>query len=465
MACICRKGCTPKLNPYKNKSDTFGPLIDGDHLGCYTLYHRISKDPEGEKMYDLLLKGARVIDPSQGINSLLDIGIINQVISNISPNISENESTKTIQLEGNIITPGLIDIHSHVYRPSRMKVHPDVAGVLSGVTTVVDAGGADSSDFTIFENFIRENSKSSIYAFLNITQHLTSLPNASEEQSVVKTIQSISKEYPQLVKGIKVSVDENWVNPMGLTHLEFSRRVARAAGIRLMMHIGDFIGTGASKQSKQNPLKPTLSETIVQAISMLDCGDILTHAFTPRTGGTVDENGRLLPALTEAQSRGVTIDTAYGNGGFGFQRAEEVLTQGFIPDTIGSDIEIQASTGNLRRENRGLIEYLAFFFALGFSLNEIIKMTTMNPAKAIGIENQSGSLQMGRTADISVLNLIEGTWELEDAQGDFRYGTQALVPVLTIKSGHLVNLGTPPHPWGWTPPTPILATKSFYGTN
>jgi dihydroorotase len=411
-------------------------------------------------MYDLLLKGARVIDPSQGINSLLDVGIKNDVISKISHDIPTNESIKTLPLKGNLITPGLIDIHSHVYRPSRTKIHPDVAGVLSGVTSVVDAGGADSSDFPIFEKFIRGKSESSIYAFLNITQHLSILPNPTEEQSILTTVQTIANEHPQLVKGIKVSVDENWVNPMGLRHLEFSKRVARDAGIRLMMHIGDFIGTGASKQSKQNPLKPTPSKTIGRAISMLDCGDILTHAFTPRTGGTVDENGRLLPALKEAQLRGVTIDTAYGNGGFGFQRAEEVLTQGFIPDTIGSDVEIQASTGALRMENRGLIEYLAFFFVLGFSLNEIIQMTTINPARALGIEDQSGSLKIGRTADISILNLIEGKWKLIDAQNHSRSGNLALVPVMTIKSGQVIDLGTAPHPWGWTPPSSSTPEKS-----
>ena len=404
-------------------------------------------------MYDLLLKGARVINPAQGIDSFLDVAITNQVISNISPNISSNESKKAVQLDGNLITPGLIDIHSHVYRPSKMKVHPDVAGVLSGVTTVVDAGGADVDDFPIFERFIREKSKSTVYAFLNITQHLTSLQNAIEEQCMVKTIQSISEEYPGFIKGIKVSVDENWVNPMGLSHLEFSKRVARGVGIRLMMHIGDFLGTGASKLSKKNPLEPTPSEIIEQAISTLERGDILTHVFTPRTGGVVDENERLLPSLTKAQCNGVTIDSAYGNGGFGFQRAEAVLKQGFVPDTIGSDVEIQASTSALRGGNRGLIEYLSFFFNLGFSLNEIIQMTTINPAKALGIEDQSGSLEIGRIADISVLKLIDGNWEMIGAIGHSGIGKQALVPVMTIKSGQLLDLGAPPHPWGWTPPS------------
>lgn len=403
-------------------------------------------------MYDLLLKGATLIDPDQEIHSILDVSIKDGEIAGIFPNIPESESKATIHLEGNILTPGLIDIHAHVYRPGRTKIHPDVAGVLSGVTTMVDAGGTDGYDFQVFNHFITTKSKSTIYSFLNITQPFAKINHSDEEKAIVAMVQSIATEFPQLVKGIKVSIDENTVIPMGLTHLEFSKRAARESGIRLMMHIGDFIGAGSDHLSKKPFQNTTSSKTIAQAISMLDPGDVLTHAFTPRTGGVVDKNGYLLPALTDAQLRGVTIDTAYGSTGFGFRRAEEVLAQGFVPDTIGSDVEIQAPVGARRKGNRGLIEYLAFYLALGFSLDDVVKMTTNNPAKALGINAQSGSLQVGRKADISVMSLLEGEWELVDAQNHSRLGSKALVPLMTIKSGHVIDLGEPPHPWGWTPP-------------
>ena len=188
---------------------------------------------------------------------------------------------------------------------------------------------------------------------------------------------------------------------------------------------------------------------------MLDAGDLVTHVFTPLTGAALDEEGRLLSALVEAQDRGVYIDTSYGDFNFGWERANEVLAQGLRPDTIATDMEIHAGDGARKLSERGLLEYASYFLAMGFSVADVVRMTTATPAAYLGIGDEAGSLGEGRTADISVLDVIEGRWLLADATGQTRVGTEALAPVVTIKGGRVVEPGEPPHAWGWTPPAAV----------
>lgn len=151
------------------------------------------------------------------------------------------------------------------------------------------------------------------------------------------------------------------------------------------------------------------------------------------------------------------MDTSYGDFNFGWERAESVLDQGLKPDTIGTDIVIQGGRGGGLRTitERGLLEYASFFLTLGFSLDEVVKMVTVNAAHALGISDIAGSLAVGREADISVLDLVEGQWEQTDAKGLTRVGRHALVPVSTVKSGRIIEVGDGPHSWGWTPPTVV----------
>ena len=210
------------------------------------------------------------------------------------------------------------------------------------------------------------------------------------------------------------------------------------------MHIGDI---GPKRQIATPP------ETVARAVSMLGSGDMVTHIFTPLTGAALDGEGNLLPHLIEAQQRGVFMDTAYGDFNFGWERADAVLDQGLIPDTIATDVEIHAGDGTRKLSERGLIEYTAFFLKLGFSLEEVVRMTTTTPAQFLGIYDAVGGLKEGWEADVSVLELIKGKWHLADATGESRVGTEALLPVATIKAGQMISLGDAPHPWGWAPPT------------
>ena len=402
-------------------------------------------------MYDILLKGGTVIDPSCHLNEVLDVAITGNKISHLGPSIPKQEARQLVDVAGKIVAPGLVDIHTHIYHPGRNWNHPDVAGVRSGVTTIADAGGPGSADFADFCDYVFPKAKTKVYSFLSIFRERSLGAPPNESQMDVEGVVDIARNNPDVVKGVKVIVAPRTVQNLGLKHVEASKDAARKAGIRLMMHIGDI---GPRSQT------PTPSHLTTEALAMLDPGDCVTHVFTPLTGAALDEDGHLLSGLVEAQARGVYIDTSFGDFNFGWDRADTVLSQGLRPDTIATDIEIHAGDGMRKLSERGLLEYASYFLAMGFSLEEVIRMTTTTPAAYLGIADQAGSLAAGREADISVLDLEEGEWKLADAAGKFRMGTHALVPVVTVKGGQLIEPGSPPHSWGWTPPSDAAGNGS-----
>ena len=397
-------------------------------------------------VYDLVLKGGTVIDPSQNVHQKLDVAVIGDKIGVLAPSIAADESSRIVDVRGKLVTPGLVDIHTHVYTPGGNPNHPDFAGVWGGVTSVADAGGAGSDNFHDFCNVVLPQAQTTVYSFLSIFRDRTDSLNFNESDIDVPGVVRIAKENPDQVKGVKVLVYSRVVQAMGLRHVEAAREAASEAGVRMMLHIGDI---GPKHQT------PTPPEVVGRAISMLQSGDIITHVFSPLTGAALDGEGSLLPELKEAQERGVILDTSYGDFNFGWERAAAVMAQGLIPNTIGTDMDIQPGFGMRKVSSRSLLEYASYFLELGFTLEDVVRMTTIVPARALGIEDRAGSLAVSREADISVLDLLDGRWELTDATGVSRTGSSALVPVVTVKGGRLVESGQAPHPWGWAPPTAV----------
>ena len=405
-------------------------------------------------MYDLLLKGGRVIDASRGIDEPMDVAVEGGRIARMARGIPPSEAQEVLDVSGKIVAPGLVDVHTHVYHPGRNWNHPDVAGVRSGVTTIADAGGPGSADFEDFCDYVLPKAQTTVYSFLSVFRERSLGAPPSEDQMDVDGVVEIARNNPDLVKGVKVIVASRTVQSLGLKHVEASKRAAREGGVRLMMHIGDI---GPKSQT------PTPSDVTAEALAMLDAGDLVTHVFTPLTGAALDEDGQLLSALVDAQDRGVFIDTSYGDFNFGWDRADTVLAQGLRPDTIAADIEIHAGDGMRKLSERGLLEYASYFLAMGFSVEDVVRMTTSTPAAYLGIQDRAGSLQEGRTADISVLDVVKGRWLLADATGKSRVGTEALVPVVTIKGGRAIHPGEPPHSWGWTPPVAVEVASAGDG--
>ena len=388
-------------------------------------------------MYDLLLKGGTVVDPSAGLSGVQDIAVGNGVISRVEASIPDEEAIRTIDVGGRVVAPGLIDLHAHVYEGfNRTGVNPDLAGVYAGVTTVVDAGSAGCDTFGGFPRHIVPNAHTEIVCFLHIgrTGQVTDpdifSPDAIDVEGTVRVVEG----HRGLIRGIKARMVSPALEIYGMEMPRLARQAARESGTRLMVHIGD-------------ALKRCDPEIIRELAPMLDEGDIVTHLFTGNPGGVLDSNGKLFPEVRDAADRGVLFDTAHGRRNFTFDVARRVVDQGLLPHCISTDLTVPGRLNTVH----SMTELMTRFLGLGFTLEQVVTMCTANPAKAIGEEDRLGSLAPGHQADISVLDIKEGDWIVHDVAGEVLRCDRAVVPALTVKRGKVFEPDWGPRPWGWEP--------------
>ncbi len=389
-------------------------------------------------MTNLLLKGGEVIDPSQNLRRKLDVAVRDGFISQLAPNLGPEEGARVIDVTGKIVAPGLIDLHTHVYEGvNQTGVSPDLAGVKSGVTTVVDAGSAGCYSFGGFPRYVVPQNKTRIVCMLHISRvGLNYQPDLSRREDIdlEETVRVIRANRP-LIQGVKIRAVGPAVPVMGVEMVQLAKRAAREGGVRLMVHIGD-------RSAKRG------DKTITrELLPLLERGDIITHLFSGNEGRILDADGKLVREIVEAQERGVFFDTAHGRQNFSFNVARAALDQGIRPMSISTDLTIPGRLNTVH----SMTEMLSRFLALGFSLEDVIRMATANPAKALDMEDTLGSLAVGREADITVLEEATGDWLFRDTEGDTLRGDKALAPVLTVKSGEPIAPDWGPHPWGWLP--------------
>jgi dihydroorotase len=388
-------------------------------------------------MYDLVLKGGTVVDPSVGLHGLHDIAVQDGKIAYIAPTIPSEEATQVREVAGHIVTPGLIDLHAHVFEGfNRMGVNPDLGGVYAGVTTLVDAGSAGCATFSGFPRHILPHCHTEIIPFLHICQTgLATSPDIIAESSIdLQGTLQVANEYKGLICGIKARMVSPALEILGLEMPRLAKRAARESGIKLMVHIGD-----TTKR-----YDPTVIRSL---LPLLDDGDILTHYFTANPGGVLDANGKLVPEAREAAARGVWLDTAHGRMNFSFDIGRRVIDQGLLPHCISTDLTVPGRILTVH----SMTEMMTRFLGLGFTLDQVVTMCTANPAQAIGQGHRLGSLAVGRQADISVLHITEGNWVVYDVLGASLPVDCAVVPILAVKRGQVFAPDWGPRPWGWEP--------------
>ena len=384
-------------------------------------------------MYDLLIKGGRVIDPVQQLDDLLDIAVNGDKISHVSRNILPTESNQVINAQGKIVTPGLIDSHCHVYnKQDPPGTEPDTVGVNQGVTTVVDGGSAGEATFDDLKKDIA-TAHTTVYCLLHIGslgQKIVPELRNWEEIDIDATAATIQANR-DLIRGIKIRLLGNLISREGVEVVKTAKQIARRFDLPLVVHMGDL----------KQQVAPTLTQ---ETLPLLESGDILTHLYNSNWGGCMRDDGTFLPELKQARQRGVILDIGRGRIHFNFKVAKNGLSQGILPTTISSDIVAPSITDRVY----GLTAVMSTLLGLGLKLTQVIEMSTINPARALGLADRIGSLKPGMTADISILNLLSGKWRIVDSEQKQMTLTQLLSPDSTVKSGlplpTVKGLGVPP---------------------
>lgn len=367
--------------------------------------------------YDLVLKGGRVIDPASGIDVIGDVAIIDGKIADVGALPASYRAGATLDVRGKIVTPGLVDLHSHIFHGATYwGINPAPLVRTTGTTTWVDAGSAGGYSIEAFEALVARVADFNVYCFLNIASIGLVGPKdelASLETADVNLAVRAAQERPELVRGIKVRMGVSSVGANGVAPLERAKEAARRSGLPLMVHIGS------------EP--PTLREVL----PLLDKGDILTHCFTGLSMRPVDAHGTISDALVEARERGVLLDLGHGSRSFSFRTAGAFAQKGWWPEVISTDI----SRASLADGAADLPVCLNKLLALGMPLQHAIRAATATPAAILGLSGRIGALAPGVQADIAVFELQNGEYAFSDTDGEVRQAHQSLAVVETFVNG------------------------------
>jgi dihydroorotase len=383
--------------------------------------------------HDLLIKGGEVVDPSQGLRGRRDVAIRNGLVVAVQPEIPANAAAQVIDASGKLVCPGLVDLHAHVYpEVSAIGLPADELVPWTATTTYVSAGDAGSSTFSLFRHAVLARSRTRLLGFVHIANiGLAGFPVGEMlniDNAIVELAAKTAAENRDVCLGIKVRMTTEVVGSNGIEPLKRAIQAAEMAGpwAKVMCHIGNAPGN------------------IEAVLDLLRPGDILTHAFSGAGNNTV-QNGRVVPAALRAKQRGVVIDVGHGGGSFDYTVFEPARDQGFGPDTISSDIH--AVSGNT--PGMPFLPWvMSKFLNAGYTLEQVVEMATVKPAKIIDRIEKLGTLQVGAPGDVSILELVREPVEFVDTRNNRRRGEQWLKPVQTVKAGR--PFGRPfPSPFAW----------------
>ncbi|HEY1010228.1 MAG: amidohydrolase/deacetylase family metallohydrolase [Daejeonella sp.] len=408
-----------KLNCYKKTK-----------LSLFTLSFLVLTGISGVRAQeiDLLLKGGHVIDPANNIDGKMDVGVKAGKIFQVAANIPAASAKRTIDVTGLYVTPGIIDMHTHVFEGNdpgsyiadgHTSVNPDAFSFRSGVTTMVDAGSSGWRNFRKFKEQTIDRSHTRVLALLNIVG--TGMYGRFEEQDVSDmnpemTAHMIKRLYPQILVGIKAA--HYWG---GFTQVDKAVEAGKLANVPVMVDFGE--------HNPPNPIKSLFLEH-------LRPGDIFTHTYSygPANRETVvDEDGKVKPFIFEAKKRGILFDVGHGGGAFSWRQAVPAVKQGFKPDVISTDLHAESMNAGMK----DMSNVMSKFLNIGMTLQEVIQRSTQAPAKVIK-RPDLGNLSIGTEADIAVFSLQKGNFGFLDVRRIKVPGTQKLQAELTLRAGRVM---------------------------
>ncbi len=371
--------------------------------------------------HDLILKGARVIDPSQNHDGICDVAFADGRVSGFGRDLQAGPGTQVRDMEGAIVTPGLIDLHTHVYwGGTSIGIDADEFCRTSGVTTSVDTGSAGPGNFAGFRKHVIDRSEARILAYLHVSFagiyafSKTIMVGESQDPRLMAPREAVevAEANRDVIIGIKVRVGRNSSGDQGTAPLNIALQVAEETGLPLMAHIDE--------------PPPSYEEVL----AMLRPGDVLTHAFRPFPNSPVTAQGAVKPAVREARARGVLFDIGHGKGSFAFKTARAMMAGGFLPDTISSDVHQLCIDGPAFDQ----VTTMSKMLCLGMSLTDVIAASTVNAAVAVK-RMEYGTLKVGALGDATVLALRDGAFDYVDTRGEHMTGAQRITAEGVVLKG------------------------------
>ena len=389
--------------------------------------------------YDLVITGERVIDPASGLNGRAQIAVKDGRIAAIAPELAPFDATRTIDAGNQIVCPGLIDFHVHVYEwVTNFGLSPDEAGIHSGVTTIVDQGSAGAWTVGGFKVHIADRAETDVRSF--VSANLAGALQGGMEGTVlhnpgmmrIEAIEQAARDYPGLVKGIKSHGESGGLSQWGTEVLKMAVDAGNRTGLPLYVHTGELFPVAEAT-------RPDPASVLQSIVPLLRAGDTLAHIYSTMPDGIMGGTTEIPKIVFEALERGIHFDIGYGVN-FSYSIARKMMEADVLPNTIASDVH---SDFNAYHDDStldySLCGAMTRLWALGMPLADVIRRTTLNPSVILREENEIGSLCVGSRADITVLDRAVGPWPMTDSNGEILTVEERLVPTLVIRKGREIE--------------------------
>ena len=386
----------------------------------FLLYLCVASSLAAQPTYDLLLKNGTVIDPKNNLNVRRDVAISGGKIAAVEASIDAAKAKKVIDVEGLYVAPGFIDLHVHVfygdgpsYSDGGLSVLPDAFSFRSGVTTMVDAGTSGSKNFEVFKKRIIDRSKTRVLSFVNIVgAGMGGSVEQNQNDMDPAPLIALAKKYPQIIVGVKTA---HYAGPEW-TAVDNAVKAGNGANIPVMVDFGAFRLDRPHQELITKRMRP---------------GDMYTHMYLPAVP-MFDQDGKVRQYLLDGRKRGVLFDAGHGGGSFVFRYAVPAIKQGFIPDSISTDLHASSMIGGMK----DMTNVMSKFLNMGMSLEQVIRASTWHPARQIK-RTELGNLSVGMTADVAVFSVQKGKFGFTDVYGAKLEGTQMITSELTFKAGKM----------------------------
>jgi dihydroorotase len=367
--------------------------------------------------YDLVLRGGRVIDPANKIDGVMDVAVTGNRVASVSARIADQQARKVIDVSGFIVVPGLIDLHAHVFGYEG-SLAPDDTALPAGTTTIVDAGGSGWRTFDTFRNTVITHSATRVFAMLNIVG--AGMVGEAAESNVDDMDPAATSAAILRNRDVIVAIKTAHFMKPGWAAIDRAVEAGRRANVPVM--VDDKILTNAGRTTRE------------KLLDHLRPGDIHTHMFNDRQIELIDRfTGKVQPWMLEARRRGVLFDVGHGGGSFLWPVAAHAIQQGFLPDTISTDLH----ASSVLTQQSDMLNVMSKMMLLGMTLEDVIVRSTVNPAKEIG-HPELGTLSAGSVADIAVVENQSGVFAFKDSWPAKRLADHRLECVLTIRDGKIV---------------------------